>query len=127
MDLALLGSHLKSGALTPPDYIRYIQVLLTGLAIHALEGDATQLQNFRDQIASITASLDQESTDEDLLVNTGKALRILGEYNQSVADARKRHSDELRLMLVMMTGTVAFLTATSETSVGQLQTIERKQ
>lgn len=126
MDLVLLGSHLKSGALAAPDYIRYIQVLLTGLAIHALEGDPTQLQNFRDQIASITASLDEESTDEDLLVNTGKALRILGEYNQSVADARKRHSDELRLMLVMMTGTVAFLTATSETSVGQLQTIERK-
>ncbi|HMJ60653.1 MAG TPA: hypothetical protein VK493_02780 [Bryobacteraceae bacterium] len=120
MDLVLLGSHLKSGALAAPDYIRYIQVLLTGLAIHALEGDATQLQNFRDQISSITASLDEESTDEDLLVNTGKALRILGEYNQSVADARKRHSDELRLMLVMMTGTVAFLTATSETSVGQL-------
>jgi GGDEF domain-containing protein len=126
MDLVLLGSHLKSGTLGTPDYLQYIQVLLTGLSIHALEGDPTQLQNFRDQIASITGSLNEQSTDEDLLVNTGKALRILGEYNQSVADARKRHADELRLMLVMMTGTVSFLTATSETSVNQLQTIERK-
>jgi GGDEF domain-containing protein len=126
MDLVLLGSHLKSDALTAEDYIRYIQVLLTGLAIHAVEEDPAQLRDFRDQIASITASLDEQSTDEDLLVSTGKALRMLAEYNQNAADTRKKHADELRLMLVMMTGTVAFLTATSETSVGQLQTIERK-
>ena len=64
MDLVLLGSHLKSGTLAPPDYLQYIQVLLTGLSIHALEGDPTQLRDFRDQIASITASLNEQSTDD---------------------------------------------------------------
>lgn len=122
----MLDSHLKSGALSAEDYIRYIQALLTGLSIHALEEDPNQLRDFRDQIASITDSLDTQSSDEDLLVATGKALRILGEYNQSVAETRKKQADEFRLMLVMMTGTLAFLTASSETSVGQLHTIERK-
>lgn len=126
MDLVLLGSHLKSGPLAAADYIRYLQVLLTGLAIHAVEEDPVQLRDFRDGIASITASLNEDSTDEDLLVGTGKALRMLAEFNQSAAETRKKHADELRLMLVMMTGAVAFLTATSETSVSQLNTIERK-
>ena len=126
MDFAAVSDHLQSSALRPADYIRYIHVLLTGLAVHALEGDPDQLRYFQDQMASISVSLNEGSTDEDLLVNTGRALRMLEAYNQSVTGTLKSHADELRMMLVMMTETVAFLTATSQTSVTHLQMIERK-
>jgi hypothetical protein len=126
MDIVAFGNPPKLSALGPSDYIRYIHFLLKGLALHAVEGDPGQLRDLQNQIGALAASLNAESTEEDLLVGTAAALRALEEYNRNAAVALKGHVDELRLMLVMMTGTISFLSSSSQTSVGHLQTIEEK-
>jgi GGDEF domain-containing protein len=126
MDLVSLSGHLKSAVLTPADYIRYLQLLLQGVSLHAIESDPEALCRFRNEILSIADALDECAGADDLALNVGKALRALEEYNQSAASSLTGHANELRSMLVMMTETVAFLSSSNETSVSQLSLIEKK-
>ena len=126
MDLVSLSGHLISTVLAPADYIRYLQLLLQGISLHAIESDPEALCRFRNEIVSIADALDAESSAEDLALNVGKALRALEEYNQSAAGSLSSHANELRSMLVMMTETVAFLSSSNQTSVTQLSLIEKK-
>jgi GGDEF domain-containing protein len=74
----------------------------------------------------IAEALDEHTGADDLGVSIGKALCALEEYNQHATSSLSSHASELRSMLVMMTETVAFLSASNQTSVSQLMLIEKK-
>ncbi|HEY3940741.1 MAG TPA: diguanylate cyclase [Bryobacteraceae bacterium] len=126
MDLVSLSGHLTSTVLAPADYIRYLQLLLQGISLHAIESDPEALCRFRNEILLIADALNADASAEDLALNVGKALRALEEYNQSAAGSLSGHASELRSMLAMMTQTVAFLSSSNQTSVTQLSLIEKK-
>ncbi len=106
--------------------IEHLQILIRGIALHAIEGDPNDLRFLRERTSGIADSLNTDSSPDDLLVGIGKTLRALEEYNRRSAVIFKGQVDELRGMLSTMTSTVMFITSSSETSVKQLSIIESK-
>jgi diguanylate cyclase (GGDEF)-like protein len=110
----------------PAEIIQHLQILIRGIALHAIEGDPADLTFLRERMAAIADKLNDQSSPDDLLVGIGKTLRALEEYNRRSAVVFKGQVDELRDMLNTMTATVMFITSSSETSVKQLSAIESK-
>jgi GGDEF domain-containing protein len=110
----------------PAEIIQHLQILIRGIALHAIEGDPGDLHFLRQRMSGIADTLNDESSPDDLLVGIGKTLRALEEYNRKSAIIFKGQVEELRGMLSTMTGTVMFITSSSEASVKQLSVIEAK-
>jgi GGDEF domain-containing protein len=131
MDIFSLGpigfeEKPAKGASVPADVIEHLQILIRGIALHAIEGDPEDLKSLRKRMSDIAASLSGESSPDDLLVGIGQTLRVLEEYNRNTAVSVKGQVEELRGMLSTMTATVMFITSFSETGVKQLGAIETK-
>jgi GGDEF domain-containing protein len=130
MDILSLGldgrENPEKPALMRSEIIEHLQILIRGIALHAIEGDPNDLKFLRERMHGIADSLNDESSADDLLVGIGKALRTLEEYNRRSAVIFRGQVDELRGMLSTMTSTVMFITSSSETSVKQLSAIESK-
>jgi GGDEF domain-containing protein len=110
----------------PSEIIGHLQILIRGIALHAIEGDPDDLKALQRRMSIIADSLTLESSPDDLLVGIGKTLRALEEYNRRAAMIFTGQVDELRGMLSTMTATVMFITSSSESSVKQLSVIESK-
>jgi GGDEF domain-containing protein len=113
-------------ASVPPEVIEHLQILIRGIALHAIEGDPEDLKSLRRRMSDIAGSLTRESVPDDLLVGIGQTLRVLEEYNRNTAVSVKGQVEELRGMLSTMTATVMFITSLRETGVKQLGAIEAK-
>ncbi len=110
----------------PAEIIDHLQILIRGIALHAIEGDPEDLKQLQYRMAGIAETLTADSSPDDLLVGIGKTLRALEEYNRRASGIFKGQVEELRGMLSTMTATIMFITSSSETSVKQLSTIETK-
>ena len=130
MDIVTLGingnGHLEERPQVPDKLIGHLQILIRGIALHAVEGDAEDLKLLQERMSGIADSLHDESSPDDLLVAIGKTLRSLEEYNRRSAVIFKGQMEELRGMLSTMAATVMFITSSSETSVKQLRLVEAK-
>jgi diguanylate cyclase (GGDEF)-like protein len=130
MDILTLGldgnENPEKRPSMPAEIIQHLQILIRGIALHAIEGDPNDLRFLRERMSGIADSLNDESSPDDLLVGIGKTLRALEEYNRRSAVIFNGQVDELRGMLSTMTSTVMFITSSSETSVKQLSVIESK-
>lgn len=110
----------------PAEIIDHLQILIRGIALHAVEGNPEDLKQLQQRMAGIAETLSVDSSPDDLLVGIGKTLRAVEEYNRRAAIIFKGQVEELRGMLSTMTATIMFITSSSETSVKQLSTIEAK-
>jgi GGDEF domain-containing protein len=110
----------------PAEIIDHLQILIRGIALHAIEGDPEDLKQLQQRMAGIAETLTVDSSPDDLLVGIGKTLRSLEEYNRRASGIFNGQVEELRGMLSTMTATVIFITSSSETSVKQLSAIEVK-
>jgi GGDEF domain-containing protein len=130
LDILSLGIHTKDlpekRFSLPSEIIDHLQILIRGIALHAIEGDPNDLQELQHRMSGIADTLTVDSSPDDLLVGIGKTLRALEEYNRRAAVIFKGQVEELRGMLTTMTSTVIFITSSSETSVKQLNVIESK-
>jgi diguanylate cyclase (GGDEF)-like protein len=110
----------------PSEIIDHLQILIRGIALHAIDGDPNDLKELQQRMSGIAGTLTVDSSPDDLLVGIGKTLRALEEYNRRAAVIFKGQVEELRGMLSTMTATVIFITSSSESSVKQLSVIESK-
>lgn len=129
-DILSLGINIKENPerriSLPTEIIDHLQILIRGIALHAIEGDPADLKQLRLRMSAIADTLTGDSSPDDLLVGIGKTLRALEEYNGRSAHLFKGQVEELRGMLSTMTATVMFITSSSDASVKQLSTIEAK-
>ncbi len=110
----------------PREIIEHLQILIRGIALHAIEGDSEDLKQLQQRLSAIADTLSVDCSPDDLLVAIGKTLRSLEEYNRRSAVIFKGQMEELRGMLSTMTATVMFITSSSDSSVKQLGLIESK-
>lgn len=110
----------------PSEIIAHLQILIRGIALHAIEGDPEDLKHLQQRMSAIADTITLESSPDDLLVGIGKTLRALEEYNRRAAVIFRGQVDELRGMLSTMTATLMFITSSSEMSVKQLSVVEAK-
>jgi GGDEF domain-containing protein len=125
MDMVSIKKYLRPGKPKPEDYIRFLQLLLQGISLHAVDADQEELVRFRLEISTISERLDDQSSAEDILVAMGVVIRALAEYNRTSAKATNAHLRELQAMLAMMTETIAFLGTSSKLGIEQLQSVEK--
>jgi PleD family two-component response regulator len=125
MDLTSIRKFLNPIEPQPKDFIRFLHLLLQGIATHAVESDPSELRRFRLDISNISNKLTETlGLDEMSLVIEG-AVDLLKEYNRRAGKLEVASKSELRAILTIMTDTIAFLISSSETEVASLQSIEK--
>ena len=108
----------------PADLMRVIQLLLQGIALHAVEGDPQDYQSFRRDLQQQMDAVSANPPLADLLVRVGAVLKSLEGYNARTTRHLRMQGAELHHMIAMLTRTVATLGSASEQSVGRLHDIE---
>jgi GGDEF domain-containing protein len=106
-------------------YRRIIGLFLQGLALHSVEGDKAEFDQFRDDMERCSASLSPETTTDELLVVVGRSLRAMEDYNQRTSKYVRRQSTELQHIVSMLTEALITIGSSSEQSVSRLQNIEK--
>lgn len=102
-----------------------LRPLLTGIAHTALNLSSEEHAAFQRAVDEIGESLPDLSSSESTLALISEVIQLLGAYNQGVRGCFQATQDELHRILSMTMETVAFLGASSSTSVQQLSVIER--
>src|SRR5207237_1080761 len=97
--LGLSGGAFEGSPEIPAQLIGHLQILIRGIALHAIEGDPLDLRELQQRMSGIADSLHNQSSPDDLLVAIGKTLRTLEEYNRRAAIVFKGQVEELRGML----------------------------
>lgn len=110
---------------TESAYRRVISLLLRGISLHAVEGEKSDYEKFRQDIGSLESET-TERTPNDLLVAAGTTMRALEEYNQRTSRFIRRQGVELQKMIAMLTETVITIGSGSDQSVNRLQEIEKR-
>jgi diguanylate cyclase (GGDEF)-like protein len=108
----------------PIELIEQLQILIRGVALHAMESGSEELPLFQRQASAVADSLTPESSPDDLLVAIGRMLRLTEAYNRHASVIYQGQVEDLRAMLVTMTETVQFIVSSSESSVKQLGLME---
>jgi GGDEF domain-containing protein len=118
----LLATNESSGE----DLLRVIRLLLQGIALHAVEGNRQDYENFRADMQKLLSGIEETPLPSELLVATGSALKALEAYNQHTTRYVRMQGAELQNMIGMLTRTIAVLGTGSARSVTRLRDIEGK-
>jgi GGDEF domain-containing protein len=75
----------NQGIPSPADYVHFLRFLLDGVSQHVIPGDGRDLKRFRTEISTISGSLSERSSSEQIssLLNSG--LQSLATYNTRTA------------------------------------------
>jgi GGDEF domain-containing protein len=125
MDIVSIKRFLRPEQPKPESYIRFLQLLLNGISIHAIDGNELELARFRQEVAGISSKLNVHSTAEEIEVALGFVIRAVTGYNRMAARITHAHVNELQAMLAMMSKTIEFLSQSSKTGIAQLQVVEK--
>jgi GGDEF domain-containing protein len=106
--------------------LRMVQLLLQGIELHAVAGDAADHERFRKDIHLVQESLGGRPAAADVLVAAGTVVKAMEEYNQRTSRFIHVQCAELQTMVGMLTKAMTTLSTGSESSVTRLQTIERQ-
>lgn len=125
MDIVSIKKYLRPGKPKPEDYVRFLQLLLQGISLHAVEASESDLTRFRKEVGTISQQLSVRSSAEDIEAAVGFVIRAVAGYNGIAARITRAHLNELQTMLAMTTETISFLSDSSKTGIRQLQAVER--
>ncbi len=106
--------------------LRMIHLLLNGTAMHAVELDQSDYEEFRDDILRLDKELGEQPSDAQLMVVTGAVLQQIEDYSRRITRIAKMESAELQRMVAMLADTVGTLAAGNDASVKNLQSISKQ-
>lgn len=104
---------------------RVISLLLQGISLHAVEGDKTDYDRFRDDLDRIQASVAKDSSGQELLVAAGATNQALADYGQRTTRFIRQQGAVLHNIISMLTQTMLSIGAGSESSAEHLRAIEK--
>jgi GGDEF domain-containing protein len=125
--MTTLKSYLfpDNGPEVESSYRRMMDLFLQAISLHAVEGDQTEFERFRSDMAAFGNRLTADLSLSNRLLVVGEVIRALGEYNRHTSKFLSIQSTELQKMIAMLTRTVIAVGTSSETSVARLQEIEK--
>jgi GGDEF domain-containing protein len=106
--------------------LRVIQLLLQGIRLHAVPGDATDYDKFCRDLKAIEDAVAEHPPAARLHFLSGAALKALEEYNRRAAWLARQRSVELQAIVSLLNKTIAGLCKGAESTVLRLQDIERQ-
>ncbi len=121
----LFQKYADSDACKLEEAVRVISLLMQGMALHAVEGEQSEYERFRESVlASITAF--EANPSGHLLITAGAVLKQLEEYNRSTTREFHAQSRERQAMITMLSQTLLRIGSISERGATRLQEIETK-
>jgi GGDEF domain-containing protein len=106
--------------------LRFAELVLEALALHAVEIDAADYEHFQQEIRRRRDELSERPSPEEILQIAGAVNRAIEDYNHRTARAIRIFNVELHNMVSMLTDTVSRIAASGSSSVNKLQTIEKQ-
>ncbi len=120
-----IKKFLMAGKPNSGDYIRFLQLLLNGISLHAAEANDSNLTKFRKEVSVISEKLSDKSSGEEIEAAVGFVTRAAEGYNRIALRTNQAHLSELQAMLAMTTETITFLSDSSRTGIQQLHAVEK--
>jgi len=111
---------------TDDTLLRVLNLLLHGMVIHTVEGDADDRSVFCATLADATSILNEQPRGPEYMVQAGIILQALGDYSRRTTRLFHQRTLELQNMVGMLTKTVQSMTAASEENIGRLKQIEQQ-
>src|SRR6185437_2604056 len=99
MDMVSIKRFLRPEKPKPGDYIRFLQLALNGISLHAAETNESNLARFRQEVSSISQQLNDKSSTEELQSAVGFVTRAAEGYNRIAERITNAHLQELQTML----------------------------
>ncbi len=106
--------------------LRGLKLLLHGIWLHAVEGDRTDYDAFRADLAGLEAKLDEANTPPEILFLIGSVLKALEEYNNRTMKTLRQRASELQSMVGMLTRTVSSVSVANDRTATRLHDIEQQ-
>ncbi len=106
--------------------LRVLQVLLEGIANHAVEYDAQHFTRFRANVQEIVEAFNETLPVGEFLVRAGMVLKTLDDYNQQATTYIRAQRVELQTMLKMLADTLTSMGTASDESISKLQDFEER-
>jgi GGDEF domain-containing protein len=107
-------------------YRRTTALLLQSIALHSVEGEAGEYENFRATVTEIIKGISDDTPPAEVLIAAGTASKTLQEYGRRTTKFIKAQGIELQSIINMLTQTMSDVSGASERSISRLQDIERK-
>ena len=101
-----------------------IQLLLQGIALHAVEGDPEEYREFRENMRQLADSVDEHVPAGELVHRAGRALQILETHNLRTDRYYRRQNSELQNIVEVLTHTVGSMAAAGDRNLIWLREIE---
>lgn len=106
--------------------LRMVRLLVQGIELHAVKGDAADYDKFRADMVKVQESLAERPAPSEVLVMAGAVVKTMEEYNSRTSKFVHAQCAELQTMIAMLTKTMTTLASGSEVSVTRLQSIEKQ-
>jgi len=103
-----------------------VRLLVQGIELHAVKGDAVDYDKFRSDMRQVQESLAERPVPSEVLVMAGAVVKAMEEYNHRTSRFIHVQCGELQAMVAMLTKTMTALASGSETSVARLHSIEKQ-
>jgi diguanylate cyclase (GGDEF)-like protein len=124
MSLVTLKRYLAGPDEEQTTFRRVISLLLQGMALHAVQGDAADFEKFRDDFNRIQTNASNETPVQELLVTAGAAVQAFSNHNQCTTRFIRQQGVELQNMISMLTQTVIMIGDVGQRSCQSLKEIE---
>jgi GGDEF domain-containing protein len=109
------------------DCCRALQLLLHGLALHAIEGPQKEYQEFRRTMFALYSGIIEDTETPDSIMGTvSAALQTLAEYSMRTSAQLQSRQAELKSVISLLAQGVATLAAKSTESVDRLKELEQR-
>jgi GGDEF domain-containing protein len=79
------NTFANQGAPSAADYVHFLRFLLDGVSQHVIPGDGRDLKKFRSEISSLSGSLSERSSKEEISSLLHSGLQSLATYNTRTA------------------------------------------
>jgi diguanylate cyclase (GGDEF)-like protein len=121
-----IKKYLQPDNETEQILLRVIQVLMQGIALHAVEYDAEAHARFKSSVQQIADSFSDSLPVSEFLVQAGIAVRALDDYNQITTSHFRLRKTEFNGIIRTLTETVRAIATGSTDNVTRLQEIEKQ-
>ncbi len=118
--------YLSGGSRTEEALRRVVEVLLSALQMHAVEGDDEEAILFRSTLSSLAKRFSAAITPEEMLVIAGALASSIKDYGERTTRFVRAHGAEYQQMVATLMQTIASVTQASDRTVTRLHDIEKQ-
>ena len=101
-----LSSYVQRNDDNETNYRHVIDILMQGIASHAVPADQPAYDRFRDEMERVAAILTSDANPSELVTTAGELTRSLEYYTRLTSEVVQKQQSELQKIISMLAATV---------------------